>query len=55
MPYMVENRGGKKPWKIIKKETGEVVGSSMTEEEAMASVRARYAADTSMRKKKDAR
>jgi len=43
MPYAVVKRGnGEKPWKIIKKDTGEVVGSSETKEKAQASVRARY-------------
>jgi hypothetical protein len=43
MPYKVEKRKGLKPWKIIKKSTGEVVGSSLTKKKAEASVRARYA------------
>ncbi len=45
MPYYVEKRTGKRPWKIVKKDTGEVVGSSTTREESLASVRARYAAE----------
>jgi hypothetical protein len=38
MPYKVENRGGDKPWKIILKSTGEVVGSSETEKDANISI-----------------
>jgi len=43
MPYRVEKRKGEKPWKIIKSETGEVVGSSKTKADAQASIRARHA------------
>lgn len=44
MPYRVEKRGGgAKPYKIVKIDTGEVVGSSATHKQAQASVRARYA------------
>lgn len=46
MPWHVEKRGGKKPWKVIKDSTGEVVGSSETREKAVASIRARYAAES---------
>lgn len=42
MPYRIVQRSGKRPWKIIKKATGKVVGSSLTKEDAEASVRARY-------------
>ena len=45
MPWHVEKRKGKKPWKIIKDSTGEVVGSSETREMAVKSLRARYAAE----------
>lgn len=45
MPYKVVKRGGKKPWKIIKTDTGKVVGSSATKAQAQASVRARYAGE----------
>ena len=41
MPYKIENRKGKKPYKIVKK-GGKVVGSSTSREKAKASVRARY-------------
>jgi len=43
MPYKVEKRSGDKPYKIINKDTGKVVGSSETEAKAQASIRARYA------------
>lgn len=43
MPYKIIKRGGKKPWKIINKNTGKVVGSSETKAKAQASVRARHA------------
>ena len=46
MPYIVRKQGkGSKPWKIIKEDTGEIVGSSETKSKALASVRARYAAE----------
>jgi hypothetical protein len=45
MPYRIENRGGKRPFKIINKNTGKTVGSSKTMGEAKASVRARYAGE----------
>ena len=45
MPWKVVKRGsGKKPYKIVKADTGEVVGASSTRAKAQASVRARYAA-----------
>lgn len=43
MPWKVKKGTGKKPYKIVKKTTGEVVGSSETRAKALASVRARYA------------
>lgn len=43
MPYSIVKRGnGERPWKIINKNTGKVVGTSKTKEDAKASVRARY-------------
>lgn len=53
MPYIVVHRTGKRPWKILREDTRKIVGSSVTEEEAKASVRARYAAED--RKKKTGR
>ena len=42
MPVKVEKRGsGSKPYKIIEKATGKVVGSSETKKDAEASARAR--------------
>jgi len=43
MPYKIEKRTGDRPWKIISKDTGKVVGSSVTKAQAQASIRARYA------------
>jgi hypothetical protein len=42
MPYKVEKKSGKKPYKIVRKDTGKVVGSSNSKAKAQASVRARY-------------
>ena len=43
MPYKVQKRKGKKPWKIVAVKTGKVVGSSSTKKNAQASIRARNA------------
>ena len=44
MPYkIIKQGGGSRPYKIINKNTGKVVGSSRSEKMARASVRARYA------------
>jgi len=43
MPYKIVKRKGKRPYKIINKNTGRVVGSSTSRKKALASVRARYA------------
>lgn len=43
MPYTVRKQGNK--WQIIKKTTGEVVGTSTSKAKAQASVRARYAGE----------
>ena len=45
MPYTVKKGSGPRPWKIVRKDTGKVVGSSTSKAEAQASVRARYAAE----------
>lgn len=45
MPYKVVKRKGDRPWKIVNKNTGEVVGTSKTKKEAQASVRARYSGE----------
>ena len=45
MPYKVIKGKGKKPWKIINKNTGRQVGSSRTKKNALASMRARYSAE----------
>lgn len=43
MPYKVEKRTGQKPFKIVKSDTGKVVGSSDTKAKAQDSIRARHA------------
>ncbi|MFC1924255.1 hypothetical protein ACFLXA_02695 [Chloroflexota bacterium] len=45
MPYKVVKRSGEKPFKIVNKNTGKVVGSSTSKAKAEASVRARYAGE----------
>ena len=44
MPYKVIKRSGAKPWKIVNKNTGKVVGSSTTKAKAQSSARARMGA-----------
>jgi hypothetical protein len=41
MPHTVRKGKGKKPWKIVNKDTGEVKGSSETKGKAKASARIR--------------
>lgn len=43
MPYVIRKGKGARPWKVIKKDTGKVVGSSVSKAKAKASIRARYA------------
>ena len=45
MPYAIKKGSGPKPWKIIKKTTGAVVGSSTSKAKAEASIRARHAGE----------
>ena len=45
MPYSIQFRQGGKPWKIVRKDDGKVVGSSTSKAKAKASVRARYAGE----------
>ena len=52
MPWTVKKKGGKKPYKIVRADTGKVVGSSTSEAKAKASVRARYASPTYQREHK---
>ena len=43
MPYSIKyKRGQKRPWRIVNKITGKIVGSSETKKNAEASIRARY-------------
>ena len=44
MPVKVEKRSGARPFKIVEKATGKVVGSSETRAKAQASANARNAA-----------
>ena len=46
MPWHIEKRKGSRPFKIIKTSTGEVVGSSVSESKAKASIRARFAGES---------
>ncbi len=47
MPYKIEcKKGQARPWKIINKVTGKVVGSSLTKKDAEASIRARYVGES---------
>ena len=43
MPVKVEKRKGKRPWKIVEKNTGKVVGSALTKGNAQKSANARNA------------
>ena len=45
MPYEIKKQGGPRPFKIVLKDSGKVVGSSTSRADAEASMRARYAAD----------
>lgn len=45
MPYKIEKRKGPKPYKIIRKTDGKVVGASKSLEDAKASIRARNAGE----------
>lgn len=38
MPYTVRKGSGDRPWKIVKKDTGKVVGSSTSKKDAMISI-----------------
>ena len=51
MPWSVRKGGGARPYKIVRSDTGKVVGSSVSEKKAKASVRARYAAKSDAKKK----
>lgn len=45
MPYKVTKGSGSKPYKIRRSDTGKIVGASKTKANALASVRARMAAE----------
>ena len=44
MPATVSRGSGKKPWKIVEKDSGRVVGSSTSKTKAQSSANARNAA-----------
>jgi len=56
MPYRIAYKPVKsgKNWVIVDKETGKVVGRSVSKEKAEASVRARLAGEHGWRRSKDA-
>ena len=37
MPFKVVKQGGLRPWKVIRKDTGEIVGSSTSKRNAIIS------------------
>ena len=45
MPYKVRKGKGKRPYKIINKQTGKQVGSSLNMADAQSSIRARLAGE----------
>ncbi len=48
MPYVIKEKAGSRPFKIVKP-SGKVVGTSKTKSAAKASVRARYAAKSGVK------
>lgn len=42
MPYLVKKGKGARSYKIVRRDTGEIVGTSKTRADAEASIRARY-------------
>ena len=42
MPYLIRKGAGPRPYKIVKRSTGRIVGTSLTMDDARASIRARY-------------
>ena len=50
MPWNIKKGNDGKPWKIVKK-SGKVVGSSTSKNNALASIRARYAAESGQKMK----
>jgi hypothetical protein len=52
MPVTVRKGSGARPWKIVEKESGKVVGSSTTKAKAEASANARNAARHGWKPKK---
>lgn len=52
MPYVVVRRTGSRPWKILRKDTRRVVGSSTSRAKALRSIGYRMAAEPKTWKKK---
>lgn len=52
MPYTIVQGSGARPWKIKNRNTGEIVGTSLTKQDAEKSVRARLAGDHGWKAKK---
>jgi len=52
MPYRVERKTGARPYKIVNRGTGKVVGSSTSKEKADSSVKARLAGEHGWKSKK---
>lgn len=50
MPWFVIKKGGPRPYRVIKRSTGEQVGSSKTKADADAMIRAMYAAEGKKKK-----
>jgi len=42
-PWVIKKDRGKRKWKIVRKDTGKVVGTSLAKKNAIKSLRARYA------------
>lgn len=45
MPYRIVRKDGPRPYKIVNRDTGRIVGSSTTKAKAEASIRARWASE----------
>ena len=46
MPYHIEHKGGKRPYKLVKSATGKVVGSSVSMTMAKKALGALYASES---------
>lgn len=52
MPYLVKKVAGPRPYKIVRRDTGEIVGTSKTLADAKASIRARYMGEHDPRRRR---